>query len=188
MFDIMTEYLEKFNELNNLKTRKKDKEKRKQKVLTNVSGIYNQLYYIYKNKYNKKINSLDAENKKKFDYKKLRLSDYTYPSEEEEQEDKQYKETTDVNKFNESIIKKGMDIKNMELFNKHFNYQTPSVLLKDLYTTKDKTKNDELVNVINIRLKGLKEEIEKMSKAEKEIEKPDKIVEIVEDILKFNKQ
>ena len=126
--------------------------------------------------------------KKKFDYKKLRLGDYTYPSEEEEQEDKQDKETTDVNKFNESIIKKGMDIKNMELFNKHFNYQTPSVLLKDLYTTKDKTKNDELVNVINIRLKGLKEEIEKMSKAEKEIEKPDKIVEIVEDILKFNEQ
>ena len=126
--------------------------------------------------------------KKKFDYKKLRLGDYTYPSEEEEQEDKQDKETTDVNKFNESIIKKGMDIKNMELFNKHFNYQTPSVLLKDLYTTKDKTKNDELVNVINIRLKALKEEIEKMSKAEKEIEKPDKIVEIAEDILKFNEQ
>ena len=42
--------------------------------------------------------------------------------------------------------------------------------------------------MINIRLKGLKEEIEKMSKAEKEIEKPDKIVEIVEDILKFNEQ
>ena len=43
---------------------------------------------------------------KKIDYKKLRLSDYTYPSEEEEQEDKQDKETTDVSKFNESIIKK----------------------------------------------------------------------------------
>ena len=76
----------------------------------------------------------------------------------------------------------------MELFNKHFNYQTPSVLLKDLYKTEYKKNNDELVNVINIGLKGLKEEIEKMSKAEKEIEKPDKIVEIVEDILKFNEQ
>ena len=121
----------------------------------------------------------------------MRLSDnYLYSSEEEqeEQEKKQNKETVDVNKFNESIIKKGMEAKNMELFNKHFNYQTPSTLFKYLYTTKDKTKNDELVNVINIRLKGLKEEIEKMSKAEKEIEKPDKIVEIVEDILKFNEQ
>ena len=141
IFDIMKEYHEKFNKLNNLKTRTKDNEKRKQEVLTNVGGIYNRLYYIYKNKYNKKLNSLDAENKKMFDYKKLRLSDYTYPSEEEEeQEDKQDKETTDVNKFNESIIKKGMDIKNMELFNKHFNYQTPSVLLKDLYKTEYKKK------------------------------------------------
>ena len=117
----------------------------------------------------KKINSLDAENKKKFDYKKLRLSDYTYPSEEEEQEDKQDKETTDVNKFNESIIKKGMDIKNMELFNKHFNYQTPSALLKDLYETNDKEKNSLLVGVINIGLKGLTEEIEKVFKAERKI-------------------
>ena len=98
------------------------------------------------------------------------------------------KETTEVNEFNELIIKKGMDIKYIELFNQHFKCQTPSVFLKDLYTTKDKTKNDKLVNVINIRLEGLKEEIEKMSKAEKEIEKPDKIVEIVEDILKFNEQ
>ena len=138
MFNIMKEYGKKFNKLNNLKTRTKDNEKRKQEVLTNVGGIYNRFYYIYENKYNKEINSLDAENKKKFDYKKLRLGDYTYPSEEEEQEDKQDKETTDVNKFNESIIKKGMDIKNMELFNKHFNYQTPSVLLKDLCETKDK--------------------------------------------------
>ena len=86
------------------------------------------------------------------------------------------------------LLKKGMNIKNLELFNKHFSYQTPSVLLKDLYETKAKTKNDEFVNVINIGLKGLKEEIEKMSKAEKEIEKPDKIVKIVEDIPKFNEQ
>ena len=68
-----------------------------------------------------------------------------------------------------------MDTKNIELFNKRFNYQTPSLLFKYLYTTKHKTKNDELVNVINIGLKGLKEEIEKMSKSEKEMKKPDKI-------------
>ena len=64
MFNIMKEYHKKFNSLNNLKTRTKDNEKRKQEVLTNVGGIYNRLYYIYKNKYKKKINSLDAENKK----------------------------------------------------------------------------------------------------------------------------
>ena len=57
-----------------------------------------------------------------------------------------------------------------------------------LVKTIDKTKNNELVSLINSGLKDLKEEIEKMSEKEKEIEKPDKIVEIVEMIFKFNKQ
>ena len=42
--------------------------------------------------------------------------------------------------------------------------------------------------MISSGLKDLKKEIEKMSKKEREIEEPDKIVEIVEEILKFNKQ
>ena len=54
MFSIMKDYHKKFNKLNNLKTRTKVNEKRKQKVLTNVGGIYNELYDIYKRKYNKK--------------------------------------------------------------------------------------------------------------------------------------
>ena len=54
MFNIMKEYHKKFNKLNNLKTRTKDNEKRKQGVLTNVGDIYNELYDIYKSKYNKK--------------------------------------------------------------------------------------------------------------------------------------
>ena len=55
-----------------------------EKVLENAGNLFNRLYYIYKIKYNKKINSLDTENKKKFDYKKIRLiDDYEYPSEEE---------------------------------------------------------------------------------------------------------
>ena len=57
-----------------------------------------------------------------------------------------------------------------------------------LNKTKDKTKNNELVNVINSGLKDLKEEIKKMSEAEKEIENPEWIVEIDEKILKFNEQ
>ena len=47
---------------------------------------------------------------------------------------------------------------------------------------------NQLVNLINSGLKDLKEEIKKMSKAEKEIEKPDQIENIVEKILKFNEQ
>ena len=118
---------------------------------------------------------MSAKNKKLLSYKQLRLSDYTYLSEEEEEkeEEKQNKETIAVNKFDGSIIKKGMDIKNMELFNKHFNYQTPSALLKDLYETNDKEKNSLLVGVINTGLKGLTEEIEKVFKAERKIEKPE---------------
>ena len=42
--------------------------------------------------------------------------------------------------------------------------------------------------MINSGLKDLKKEINKMSEDEKEIEKPDKIVEIVEEVIKFNKQ
>ena len=44
------------------------------------------------------------------------------------------------------------------------------------------------MNMINTGLKNLKKEINEMSEKEKEIEEPDVIVEIVEDILKFNKQ
>ena len=44
------------------------------------------------------------------------------------------------------------------------------------------------MNVIISGLKYLKEEIEEMSEEERKIEKPDKIIKIVEEILKFNKQ
>ena len=42
--------------------------------------------------------------------------------------------------------------------------------------------------MISSGLKDLMKEIEKMSKKEREIEEPDKIIEIVEEIRKFNKQ
>ena len=49
-------------------------------------------------------------------------------------------------------------------------------------------KKNQLVNLINCGLKYFKEEINKMSEQERKIETPDKIVEIAEKILKFNKQ
>ena len=45
-----------------------------------------------------------------------------------------------------------------------------------------------IINIVNSELKDLKKEIEKMSQEERKIEKQDNIVEIVEEILKFNKQ
>ena len=60
-------------------------------------------------------------------------------------------------------------------------------MLKFLYKV-NTNQNNELVNVINSGLKDSKEEIKKMPKEEKETEKPDNIVKLVEEILKFNKQ
>ena len=61
-------------------------------------------------------------------------------------------------------------------------------MLKVLYHNDDKTKDFLLVNIIKSGLKDLKKEIKKMSKDEIKIEKPHKIVDIAEKILKFNKQ
>ena len=142
MLNIMKEYYQKYNKLNNLKLRKKDNEKRKQEVLTNVGDIYNEFHDIYKSKYNKKIDKLSANNKRKFDYKKLRLSDnYLYSSEEEQkdEQEKQDEKTIDANEFNEQINKKETDA-NRELFMKPFKIQRPSDMFKLLYETKAKKK------------------------------------------------
>ena len=61
-------------------------------------------------------------------------------------------------------------------------------MLKDLYITNDKYKNNKLVNIIKSGLSDLKNEIEDMSEEEKENEKPSQIIDIVEKILEFNKQ
>ena len=51
-----------------------------------------------------------------------------------------------------------------------------------------KKKNNKLVSVINSGLKDLKIQIKDTSEEERKTEDPDKIVEIVKEILKFNKQ
>ena len=61
-------------------------------------------------------------------------------------------------------------------------------MLKTLYTTNDEKKNRKLANVIKSGLSHLKNEIENMDEEEKEIEKPNERVNIVEEILEFNKQ
>ena len=69
-----------------------------------------------------------------------------------------------------------------------FKVQRPSDMLMFLNKNNDTEMKNQLVNLINSGLKDLKEEIKKMSKEEIENEKPDKIVNIVEKILKFNEQ
>ena len=75
------------------------------------------------------------------------------------------------------------------MFEKHFNFLVPTVLAKKiLFETRDKNKNNDFVKQIKIRWSNLKDEIKKMSEDEKETEKPDKILEIVEEILIFNRE
>ena len=53
-------------------------------------------------------------------------------------------------------------------------------MLKAVYNTVNKNKNRELINVIKSRISDLKDEIKEMSEDQIEIEKQDKIVNIVE--------
>ena len=59
-------------------------------------------------------------------------------------------------------------------------------MLKTVYNTNDKKKNNDLVIMIKSGLNELKRETENMSEEEKEIEKPNEIIDIVEKILEFN--
>ena len=61
MFNLMKEYHEKFNSLNNLKPQTKDNKKLKQEVLTNVGDNYNELHDIYKSKYKKKNRQIECK-------------------------------------------------------------------------------------------------------------------------------
>ena len=107
--------------------------------------------------------------------------------EELEEESEEESEKERVKKFIEYVEKKSKDL-NYDLFKNYFNFVVPSSLAKKLYETKNKNKNNELVEEIKNRWNNLKDEIKKMSEDEKEIEQPDKILKIVEEILEFNKQ
>ena len=90
-----------------------------------------------------------------------------------------------MRKFNEWVSKKETDV-NSELFQKHFKFQSLSDMFKAIYTTNDRKKNDDLVDIINSGVNNFKNEIENMFEEEKEIEKPNEIVDIVEKIIEFN--
>ena len=93
----------------------------------------------------------------------------------------------DMSNFNDWVNKKETGI-NCELFEKHFKFQRPSDMLKSVYKPNDKKNNNKLVNIIKSGSSDLKNETEDMSEEKKEIEKPSEIIDIVKEILKFNKQ
>ena len=72
----------------------------------NAKKLHNVLYYIYKEKYNKEINSLNTNNKEWLDYKNLRLSEYLFSSEEEQEQKEQKPIKVDYKTFNKQILMK----------------------------------------------------------------------------------
>ena len=121
---------------------------------------------------------IDLFRERNFPYKSSAFRTKEEESEEESEESK--KERT--KKYFEYFDNKSKD----ELFKKHFNFEVPTVLAKKLFKTKNKNKNNELINVTKSGLSDLKDEIKEMSKEEIENKKPDKILKIVEEILNFN--
>ena len=149
----------------------------KPRVLGNVRDLFNDLYYNYKDKYNEEKDGLNTKDKKLLYYKKLRLTeDYQYETEEEEKQNTSKKSdkkeppkkpTKDnSSNFKKRVNEKETDI-NSEIFQEYFSHQRPSDMLKDLYTTNDKYKNNGLVNVIKNGSSDFKNETKNMSEKEK---------------------
>ena len=82
-------------------------------------------------------------------------------SEKESEENKLEKIKDDYNKFFTYIEDASTGI-NYDLFKDYFYSSVPSTLAKTLYETKDKKKNNELVELIKVRWSNLKDEIEKI--------------------------
>ena len=87
-----------------------------------------------------------------------------------------------MEEFNGFISREETGI-NSELFQNHFNFQRPSEILKV-----DKKKNSNLINKIKSILSDLEKEIKEMGDDEKRVEETDRIVNVVEKILRENQQ
>ena len=64
MFNLMKDHHKNLNSLIDLKPRSRENKNKRLKVIIHAGDIYNNFYNIYKSKYNKKIDSLSAKNKK----------------------------------------------------------------------------------------------------------------------------
>ena len=123
----------------------------------------------------KKIDSLSAKNKKKLDYKQLKISGaYKYPSDEEqgeqkeqEEQEKQDKKKLNTDEYINWMIDQEDKQVNQEIFQKYFKIQKPSLMYKVLRTMDDKEKNSNLVNMFSSALGDLQKDAKKMFKEEK---------------------
>ena len=89
---------------------------------------------------------MSAKNKKKLDYKHLKISsDYRYSSDEEQEEEQEEQEKQDKKPFDPEenikwIINKEDAHVNKEIFKKYFQLESPSLMYKVLRGTNDEEK------------------------------------------------
>ena len=77
----LNDFHKKLIKLKGINPQTKANEDLKAKVLDSAEDIVNEIYYIYKEKYEEKKDALSEKDTKKFDYTKLRLyDDYEYES------------------------------------------------------------------------------------------------------------
>ena len=153
------ELRELINKLNDYAPRN-SKKKKKNRVLESAIKLSNARDDI-----------IDLFREKIFPYKDSAFRTKEEELEEESEKNKLEKIKDNYKKFIEYIENESKGI-NYDLFKDYFYFVISSTLAKKLYETKDKKKNN--------RWSDLKDEIEKMYGDEKEAEKPDKILEIVE--------
>ena len=85
MHEKLNDFHKKLTKFKNVNPQRKENEDLKAKVLGNVGGLFNDLYYIYKERYEEEKDILNKKTQKKIDYTKLRLVDeYLYDFEEED--------------------------------------------------------------------------------------------------------
>ena len=73
MYKKLNDFKKRFNKLKTVDPQTNENKAFKPKVLDNVRGLFNELYYIYKDKYNKEKDGLNTKNKKAFYLEKLSL-------------------------------------------------------------------------------------------------------------------
>ena len=64
MFNLMKDHHKKLNSLIDFKPRSRENKNKRLEVIIHSGNIYSKLYDIHRSKYNKKIDSLSAKNKK----------------------------------------------------------------------------------------------------------------------------
>ena len=109
-----------------------------------------------------------------------------FKTKEELQKKLKEEEEEFINNSISFIERKSKDINN-DLFKKYFDFSMPVDLTKKLFEIKDARENSKFVKEMKKRWSNLKDKIEEMSKEEIKNKKPNKILEIIDEIIDFNK-